>query len=159
MTTELITAAEQGDTPTVLRLLQAGANCHGQDERVARRCWRPHGRYTENGQGAPVTRPMLISIIVWTTPFCTPVRRGCWTSSGSPSRRRADPTLTNRFGGVAPIPASEARAPYVETVRELLTRTKINVNHVNNLGWTALLEAIILSDGECSPPADYQTLD
>ena len=33
-------------------------------------------------------------------------------------------------------------------VRELLTRTDINVNHVNNLGWTALLEAIILSNGD-----------
>jgi hypothetical protein len=31
-------------------------------------------------------------------------------------------------------------------VRELL-RTEIDVDHVNNLGWTALLEAIILGDG------------
>jgi uncharacterized protein len=28
-----------------------------------------------------------------------------------------------------------------------LTHTDINVNHVNSPGWTALLEAIILSDG------------
>jgi ankyrin repeat protein len=34
----------------------------------------------------------------------------------------------------------------VETVRELL-KTKIDVDHVNNLGWTALLEAVILGDG------------
>lgn len=26
-------------------------------------------------------------------------------------------------------------------------RTDIDVNHVNNLGWTALLEAVILGDG------------
>lgn len=32
-------------------------------------------------------------------------------------------------------------------VRELLTTSDVNVNHVNNLGWTALLEAIVLSDG------------
>jgi ankyrin repeat protein len=31
-------------------------------------------------------------------------------------------------------------------VRELLA-TKIDVDHVNNLGWTALLEAVILGDG------------
>jgi hypothetical protein len=31
-------------------------------------------------------------------------------------------------------------------VRLLLT-TAIDVNHVNNLGWTALLEAVILGDG------------
>jgi ankyrin repeat protein len=34
----------------------------------------------------------------------------------------------------------------VATVRELLT-TRIDVDHVNRLGWTALLEAIILGDG------------
>ncbi len=57
----------------------------------------------------------------------------------------ADTRLTNRFGGISIIPASERG--HVEIVRELLTRTDINVNHVNNLGWTALLEAIILSNG------------
>lgn len=57
----------------------------------------------------------------------------------------ADPTITNRYGGVALIPASEHG--YVEVVNELLTNTKTDVNHVNNLGWTALLEAIILNDG------------
>ncbi len=57
----------------------------------------------------------------------------------------ADTSLTNRFGGISLIPASERG--HVEIVRELLTRTGINVNHVNNLGWTALLEAIILSNG------------
>lgn len=57
----------------------------------------------------------------------------------------ADPRITNRFGGTALIPAAERG--HVEVVRELLTRTKVDVNHVNNLGWTALLEAIVLSDG------------
>ena len=57
----------------------------------------------------------------------------------------ADTRLTNRFGGISIIPASERG--HVEIVRELLTHTDINVNHVNNLGWTALLEAIILSNG------------
>jgi len=57
----------------------------------------------------------------------------------------ADTSLTNRFGGISIIPASERG--HVEIVRELLTRTDINVNHINNLGWTALLEAIILSNG------------
>ena len=57
----------------------------------------------------------------------------------------ADPTITNRFGGTALIPASERG--HVEVVRYLLTATEIDVNHVNRLGWTALLEAILLSDG------------
>ncbi len=58
---------------------------------------------------------------------------------------RADTRLTNRFGGTALIPAAERG--HVAIVRELLTRTDVDVNHVNNLGWTALLEAIVLSDG------------
>lgn len=57
----------------------------------------------------------------------------------------ADPTITNRYGGVAVIPASERG--HVETVRYLLTETAVHVNHVNRLGWTALLEAILLSNG------------
>ena len=59
--------------------------------------------------------------------------------------RNPDFRLTNRYGGTALIPAAERG--HVEVVRELLTRTKVDVNHVNNLGWTALLEAIVLSDG------------
>lgn len=57
----------------------------------------------------------------------------------------ADPSITNRYGGVAVIPASERG--HVEVVRYLLTETAVDVNHVNRLGWTALLEAILLSDG------------
>jgi ankyrin repeat protein len=51
---------------------------------------------------------------------------------------------TNRYGGTALIPAAHHGHP--ETVRILLA-TDIDVDHVNNLGWTALLEAVILGDG------------
>nr|WP_227752175.1 ankyrin repeat domain-containing protein [Viridibacillus sp. JNUCC-6] len=57
----------------------------------------------------------------------------------------ADPKITNRYGGIALIPASEHG--YVDVVKFLLTETNSDVNHINNLGWTALLEAIILGDG------------
>ncbi len=56
----------------------------------------------------------------------------------------ADLTITNRFGGLSIIPASERG--HVAYVRRVAT-SGINVNHVNNLGWTALLEAVILGDG------------
>ncbi|MFF0270031.1 ankyrin repeat domain-containing protein [Kribbella sp. NPDC004536] len=55
-----------------------------------------------------------------------------------------DLTLRNRFGGVSVIPASERG--HVDYVRRVV-KTRINVNHVNDLGWTALLEAIILGKG------------
>jgi ankyrin repeat protein len=57
---------------------------------------------------------------------------------------RANLADTNRYGGNALIPAAHHGHP--EVVRELL-KTAIDVNHVNRLGWTALLETIILSDG------------
>ncbi len=56
-----------------------------------------------------------------------------------------DLKLRNRFGGIALIPASERG--HVAYVRELLRVTDIDVDHVNRLGWTALLEAVILGDG------------
>lgn len=57
---------------------------------------------------------------------------------------KPDLSLRNRYGGDALIPACE-RA-HVETVKLLLT-SGIDVNHVNNLGWTCLLEIVILGDG------------
>lgn len=58
----------------------------------------------------------------------------------------ADPDLSvrNRYGGLSIIPASErGHADYVERV----AKTDIDIDHVNDLGWTALLEAVILGEG------------
>ena len=57
----------------------------------------------------------------------------------------ANTRIVNRYGGTALIPAAERG--HVEVVQELLTRTDVAVDHVNRLGWTALLEAIVLSNG------------
>jgi ankyrin repeat protein len=51
---------------------------------------------------------------------------------------------TNRYGGNALIPAAHHGHP--STVR-LLLEAGLDVNHVNSLGWTALIEAVILGDG------------
>ncbi|QEU93522.1 ankyrin repeat domain-containing protein [Streptomyces kanamyceticus] len=56
-----------------------------------------------------------------------------------------DLELRNRFGGISLIPASERG--HVAYVREVLRATDSDVDHVNDLGWTALLEAVILGDG------------
>ena len=56
-----------------------------------------------------------------------------------------DLTIRNRFGGVSVIPASERG--HVDYVRWVVGGTDIDVDHVNDLGWTALLEAVILGDG------------
>ncbi|WP_421672129.1 ankyrin repeat domain-containing protein [Raoultella terrigena] len=59
----------------------------------------------------------------------------------------ADPDLNclTRFGGVGLTPACEKG--HLAIVKELLTQTGINVNHTNFVGWTPLLEAIVLNDG------------
>jgi ankyrin repeat protein len=56
-----------------------------------------------------------------------------------------DTRITNRFGGVAVIPAAERG--HADYVRAVLARTDIDADHINDLGWTALLEAVILGDG------------
>ena len=58
----------------------------------------------------------------------------------------ADPDLTirNRFGGISVIPASERG--HVDYVRRVV-QTDIDLDHVNDLGWTAMLEAVILGQG------------
>lgn len=56
-----------------------------------------------------------------------------------------DLRLHNRFGGTALTPA--CHYGHVASVRLLLARSKINVDQVNSLGWTCLLEAVILGDG------------
>jgi hypothetical protein len=58
--------------------------------------------------------------------------------------RAPDLSIRNRYGGNALIPACE-RA-HVEAIKVLL-RSGIDINHVNNLGWTCLLEIVILGDG------------
>jgi len=57
----------------------------------------------------------------------------------------ADYTVYNRYGGSALIPACERG--HVETVIALLEDKKFPINHINRLGWTGLLEAVILGDG------------
>ncbi|MEV0581430.1 ankyrin repeat domain-containing protein [Nonomuraea sp. NPDC050310] len=64
---------------------------------------------------------------------------------------KPDLTIRNRYGGISLIPACERG--HVDYVREVL-KTGINVDHVNDLGWTGLLEAVILGDGS----APYQEI-
>jgi len=58
---------------------------------------------------------------------------------------RPDLNRLTRFGGMGLTPACEKG--HLDIVKELLMRTPINVNHTNFVGWTPLLEAIVLNDG------------
>ena len=52
--------------------------------------------------------------------------------------------ITSRYDGTALIAA--AHLGYVDVVRTLI-QAKAPLDHVNNLGWTALIETIVLGDG------------
>lgn len=147
MNIQLFEAVEGKDFDAVRELLDNGVGINAQDE---------HGRtaimiatYTNDvemvkvliDQGADVD----IQDDMLNNPFLYAGAEGYLDILKLLIAAGANPTITNRYGGVALIPASEHG--YVEVVEELLTKTKTDVNHVNNLGWTALLEAIILNDG------------
>lgn len=60
-------------------------------------------------------------------------------------QHNANFSVLNRYGGTALIPAAEKG--HVEVVNLLANTKGFPIDHINNLGWTALLEAVILSDG------------
>ncbi len=63
--------------------------------------------------------------------------------------------ITSRYDGTALIAA--AHLGHAEVVRELI-RAGAPLNHVNNLGWTAVIEAIVLGDGGANHQATLKHL-
>lgn len=57
----------------------------------------------------------------------------------------ADFMVLNRYGGTALIPAAEKG--HLEMVQLLVNTPNFPIDHVNRLGWTAIMEAVVLSDG------------
>jgi ankyrin repeat protein len=144
---KLLTTTQRGDKEAVLALLQQGATINGRDTRG--RTPLMLATYQHN---TDLVRTLLeagadvnIRDDNKANPLLHSAAMGWLDILRLAIDAHADTSLTNRFGGISIIPASERG--HVEIVRELLTRTDINVNHVNNLGWTALLEAIMLNDG------------
>ena len=147
MDTQLIAAAEQGNTPRVLQLLAAGARLNAQD---------PQGR-TAILAATHGNKPETVATLVKAgadvnlrdnrldNPFLYAGAAGLLEVLKALAPAKPSTRIYNRFGGTALIPACERG--HVEVVKYLLEQTDVEVNHVNNLGWTGLLEAIILSNG------------
>ena len=145
---QLLQAIQRGDEEAVLKLLQDGADINVRDAQG--RTSLMIATYQHN---TDMVRTLLqagadvnIRDNNKENPLLHAGAQGWLDILRLAIEAHADTRLTNRFGGISIIPASERG--HVEVVRELLTHTDINVNHVNNLGWTALLEAIILSNGD-----------
>ncbi|CAD5284466.1 conserved exported hypothetical protein [Bosea sp. 62] len=144
--TGLLEAAGRGDLAAVNRLIAAKADLEQRDGQ----------RQTPlllavAGNHVAVAKALLAA---GASPNAQAVNQDTpWLLAGASGRTeiiaamlplKPDLTIRNRYGGNALIPACE-RA-HVETAKLLLT-SGIDVNHVNNLGWTCLLEIVILGDG------------
>jgi hypothetical protein len=142
----LLRGARDGDIGTVDRALAAGADLEARDE---------HDR-TALLLAATYDRVEVARLLVargadpdalddrHDTPWLVTGVTGSVPMLEALLPARPDLTIENRFGGLSVIPASERG--HVAYVRRVV-RTGIDVNHVNRLGWTALLEAVILGDG------------
>ncbi|MVO99701.1 hypothetical protein EDM21_09175 [Paenibacillus sp. N10] len=147
MNVSIIQAAENGDTSRVLQLIREGADINARDEQG-----RTAILAATHGNQADTVRALIeagadinLQDHKLDNPFLYAGAEGLLEIVKILNEAGADPTITNRYGGTALIPASEHG--YVDVVRELLTGSEVDVNHVNNLGWTALMEAIVLSNG------------
>lgn len=147
MSHPLVQAAERGDNDRVRQLLKEGADIDARDAR---------GR-TAIMAATHGNRPETVRLLIEAgadmnaqddrldNPFLYAGAEGLLEVLEVLIAAKADTKLTNRYGGTALIPAAEKG--HVDNVRALLERTDVDVNHVNDLGWTALLEAIVLTDG------------
>jgi ankyrin repeat protein len=143
----LLAAAEAGDAEAARRALAAGADVNARDSRrrtaliitgenghsaVARVLLvarpdvnaRDDRRYDALTQAAARGDHALVALLL---------------EAGADVRQ-----ITSPYDGTALIAA--AHHGHVEAIRLLLAR-RPNLDHVNNLGWTALMEAIVLGDG------------
>lgn len=143
----LLDGARRGDTQAVSAALAAGAAVEARDEQLRTPLLLAAlGDHTTAAEvllaaGADPNAPDSRADSPWLVTGVT----------GSVRMMRlllpAGPDLTqcNRFGGISLIPAAERG--HCAYVRAVLDETDIDVDHVNRLGWTALLEAVILGDG------------
>ena len=142
----LLQAAEEGDADGVALALRAGA---GLETRDARR--RTALMLAATHDHVDVAR---VLVAVGADPDALDDRHDTpWLVTGVTGSvamleallpANPDLSIENRYGGLSVIPASERG--HVDYVRRVVG-TGIDVNHVNRLGWTALLEAVVLGDG------------
>lgn len=144
---QLISAAAEGDTETVLQLVEDGAEIDARDNQgnTAVMAATQNNKVgtvkvlIEQGADINIQNNNLDNVLLYAG------AEGLLEIVKLAVEAGADTTLTNRFGGTALIPAADRG--HVDIVEELLTTSDTDVNHLNNLHWTALLEVVILGDG------------
>lgn len=148
MSEKLFHAAKDKDSETVRRLIEEGVDINTQDSQG--RTATMIATYNNDIETAKILidagADVNIQDDMENNPFLYAGAEGYIEILKLTIKAGADPSLTNRYGGTALIPASEHG--YIDVIKELLTNTDIDINHINDLGWTALLEAIILNNGD-----------
>lgn len=147
MFSNLIEAAEAGELESCREFIVQGVNIDGVDDRGRTAVMAAtHGNHPavvkfliESGADIHIQDNMKDN------PFLYAGAEGLLEILRLTIAAGADTKLVNRYGGSALIPA--CHHGYPECVLEMLTTTDVDIDHVNNLGWTALIEAVILSDG------------
>ena len=118
----LLAAAEAGDVAAILEAIAAGANVNARDDDgrsallIATHARRPEAFQALIDAEADVD----LQDDQLDNPFLYAGAEGILDILKLANEAGADPTITNRYGGVAVIPASERG--HVETVRYLLPR-------------------------------------
>jgi uncharacterized protein len=158
MEEQLIQAAERKDVDTILRLIEEGVDINTQDSDG--RTSTMIATYNNDTELAKILidagADVNIQDDMKNNPFLYAGAEGYLDILKLTIKAGADPSITNRYGGTALIPASEHG--YVDVINELLSKTDIDINHVNDLGWTAMLEAIILNNGDGKQQQTVQLL-
>lgn len=142
----LLQAAEVGDANAVAIALRAGANIEARDahDRTALLLAATYDQIpVANVLVAMGASPNALDDR-HDTPWLVTGVTGSVAMLEALLPANPDLTIRNRFGGLSPIPASERG--HIDYVRRVVL-TGVDLNHVNDLGWTALLEAVILGDG------------
>ncbi|WP_080745393.1 ankyrin repeat domain-containing protein [Cupriavidus necator] len=153
----LITAAGIGDQDMVARLLAAGATARAIDERG-----RSALLAAVQNRHLEVARMLLLAgadvnckDADANSPFLLAAATGQPEMVQLALAHGADLASTDRYHGTALIAASQHG--HVEVVK-LLLKAGVAIDHVNDLGWTALLEAVVLGDGSARYEETVQLL-
>jgi ankyrin repeat protein len=158
MSEPLLQAAERRETETIKRLIEEGADLNKKDSdgRTATMI----ATYNNDVETAKILikagADFNIQDNMKNNPFLYAGAEGYVEILKLTIEAGADPVIINRYGGTALIPAAEHG--HIDAIKELLNKTDIDVNHVNDLGWTALLEAIILNNGNVKQQQTVQLL-
>ena len=154
----LFAAAARGDAAGIARLAAAGASVQARDGRgrtplhVAAHAAQGDALRALATVGAD---PNALDFDRYDIATIAAVANDLPTLRVALEVRCSAKNVTSRYDGTALIAA--AHLGHAEVVRELI-RAGAPLDHVNNLGWTALIESIVLGDGGPRHIATLQAL-